>query len=65
MGLVCFEALNFPENHPARDDWETFFIKGAPDPKKGPMVLTPHTSSGQIREMERKQKTADSNVKYR
>jgi phenylalanyl-tRNA synthetase alpha chain len=52
----AFEALNFPENHPARDDWETFFIKGAPDPKKGPMVLTPHTSSGQIREMERKQK---------
>ncbi len=52
----AFEALNFPENHPARDDWETFFIKGEPDPKKGPLVLTPHTSSGQIREMERKQK---------
>jgi phenylalanyl-tRNA synthetase alpha chain len=52
----AFEALNFPANHPARDDWETFFIKGEPDPKKGPMLLTPHTSSGQIREMERKQK---------
>jgi phenylalanyl-tRNA synthetase alpha chain len=52
----AFEALNFPDNHPARDDWETFFIKGEPDPKKGPMLLTPHTSSGQIREMERKQK---------
>jgi phenylalanyl-tRNA synthetase alpha chain len=50
----AFEALNFPENHPARDDWETFFIKGAPDPKKGSQLLTPHTSSGQIREMERK-----------
>lgn len=48
----AFEALNFPENHPARDDWETFFIDHAPDPKKGPMVLTPHTSSGQIRQME-------------
>mgnify|MGYP001607771183 CR=1 FL=1 len=23
----AFTALNFPENHPARDDWETFFIK--------------------------------------
>lgn len=54
--FYAFEALNFPNNHPARDDWETFFIKGRPDPKKGPMLLTPHTSSGQIREMERKQK---------
>ena len=50
----AFEDLNFPKNHPARDDWETFFIKQDPDPKKGPMILTPHTSSGQIREMERK-----------
>lgn len=49
----AFEALNFPENHPARDDWETFFITQEPDPKKGAVLLTPHTSSGQIREMER------------
>jgi phenylalanyl-tRNA synthetase alpha chain len=49
----AFEALNFPAEHPARDDWETFFIKGAPDSKKGLQLLTPHTSSGQIREMER------------
>ncbi|MCL6096457.1 MAG: phenylalanine--tRNA ligase subunit alpha [Patescibacteria group bacterium] len=49
----AFTALNFPENHPARDDWETFFIKEKPSPEKGQMVLTPHTSSGQIREMER------------
>lgn len=47
-----FEALNFPLNHPARDDWETFFIDEKADPKLGPMVLTPHTSSGQIRKME-------------
>lgn len=50
-----FTALNFPENHPARDDWETFFIKQKPDPHLGPVVLTPHTSSGQIREMEKKE----------
>ncbi len=50
----AFEALNFPDSHPARDDWETFFIDQLPDGKKGPMILTPHTSSGQIREMERK-----------
>jgi phenylalanyl-tRNA synthetase alpha chain len=49
----AFEALNFPENHPARDDWETFFIHEQADPKKGPIILTPHTSSGQIREMEK------------
>lgn len=48
-----FTALNFPENHPARDDWETFFIDQKADPKYGPVVLTPHTSSGQIREMEK------------
>jgi phenylalanyl-tRNA synthetase alpha chain len=46
-----FEALNFPENHPARDDWETFFVDTSSSQKYGPMILTPHTSSGQIREM--------------
>jgi len=50
----AFTSLNFPDNHPARDDWETFFIDQKPDPKKGPVVLTPHTSSGQVREMEKK-----------
>jgi phenylalanyl-tRNA synthetase alpha chain len=49
----AFEALNFPENHPARDDWETFFVDLSPSQQKGPILLTPHTSSGQIREMER------------
>lgn len=52
----AFESLNMPENHPARDEWETFFIEGKPHPKYGEMVLTPHTSSGQIREMERVKK---------
>ena len=49
----AFGALNFPKNHPARDDWETFFVDQPENPKLGPMLLTPHTSSGQIREMER------------
>jgi len=48
-----FEALNMPSDHPARDDFETFFIDRPPSKKFGKMVLTPHTSSGQIREMER------------
>jgi len=49
----AFGALNFPENHPARDDWETFFVKSEINPKYGSQVLTPHTSNGQVREMER------------
>jgi len=50
----AFEALNMPPNHPARDEWETFFIDKTPVGPKGQRILTPHTSSGQVREMERK-----------
>jgi len=50
----AFEALNMPQDHPARDEWETFFIDTKVINKKlGQRVLTPHTSSGQIREMEK------------
>jgi phenylalanyl-tRNA synthetase alpha chain len=42
-----FEALNFPENHPARDMQDTFFVKG-----KDGTVLRTHTSNTQIRFME-------------
>lgn len=49
----AFTALNFTKDHPARDDWETFFIDEKPSEKFGPMILTPHTSSGQVREMQR------------
>jgi len=49
----AFEGLNMPITHPARDDFESFFIEAPPNPKFGKMVLTPHTSNGQIREMER------------
>ena len=48
-----FESLNMPKDSPARDDFETFFIAEPPHPKFGKMVLSPHTSSGQVREMER------------
>ncbi len=47
----AFEALNIPETHPARDEWETFFMDTKRDEKHGRMVITPHTSSGQVREM--------------
>lgn len=49
----AFTALNFPDNHPARDDWETFFIKQKPDSKKGSVLLTPHSTSGDVRELEK------------
>lgn len=47
----AFESLNMPPDHPARDEWETFFVDTPAHPKFGKMVLTPHTSSGQVREM--------------
>lgn len=49
----AFGSLNFPPDHPARDDWETFFVDAPEDSKFGKMLLTPHTSSGQVREMQR------------
>ena len=49
----AFESLNMPKNHPARDEWETFFIDTPENKEHGKMVLTPHTSSGQVREMQR------------
>lgn len=49
----AFESLNMPVESPARDDFETFFIDAPSHPKLGRIVLSPHTSSGQVREMER------------
>ncbi len=52
----AFGSLNFGEYHPARDDWETFIVEQKPHPKYGQMILSPHTSSGQVREMWRVKK---------
>lgn len=49
----AFESLNMPSDHPARDEWETFFVDAPTSGKWGRMILTPHTSSGQVREMEK------------
>lgn len=66
----AFESLNMAPDHPARDEWETFFVEtdatvkdveyDAENPRKrhpslvgGKVVLTPHTSNGQVHEMER------------
>jgi phenylalanyl-tRNA synthetase alpha chain len=44
-----FSGLNFPEEHPARDMQDTFFVQRDPD-----LLLRTHTSSVQVREMERR-----------
>ena len=49
----AFTSLNMPTEHPARDEWETFFVDAPTNTKYGQIVLTPHTSNGQVREMER------------
>jgi phenylalanyl-tRNA synthetase alpha chain len=47
----CFDALNTPADHPARDTQDTFYL----DPGSGrePRLLRTHTSSVQIRVMEK------------
>jgi phenylalanyl-tRNA synthetase alpha chain len=41
-----FDALNIPESHPARDDWDTLYVNSD-------TVLRTHTSPVQIRAMEK------------
>ncbi len=43
-----FSALNLPEDHPARDMQDTFYISQNPD-----WMLRTHTSNVQVREMEK------------
>ena len=43
----CFEALNMPPDHPARDMQDTFYLEGS----QAQRLLRTHTSSSQIRYM--------------
>lgn len=45
----AFDALNIPKDHPARDVWDTIFIRT----ESREIVLRPHTSPMQVRTMER------------
>ena len=45
-----FSSMNFPDDHPARDMQDTFFVESHPD-----IILRTHTSSVQARIMERQQ----------
>ena len=46
-----FTALNFPENHPARDMQDTFFVHREPS-QANDWLLRTHTSNVQVRVME-------------
>lgn len=49
-----FDSLNIPVDHPARDFWDTFWIRQQPRPKdpKQRLLLRTHTSSLQVRYMQ-------------
>jgi phenylalanyl-tRNA synthetase alpha chain len=49
----CFDALNTPADHPARDSQDTFYLAGpnTPDARRNTLLLRTHTSSVQIRVM--------------
>ena len=46
----CFDALNTPEDHPARNDGDTFYFDASADGLR--KLLRTHTSSVQVRTME-------------
>ena len=51
-----FSALSFPLSHPARDMQDTFFVeKASSEPNVKDLLLRTHTSSIQVRAMERQQ----------
>lgn len=49
-----FEMLNIPAEHPARDVWDTFYVKTSDGIPPGKMLLRTHTSPMQVRVMERR-----------
>lgn len=56
----CFDALNTPADHPARDTQDTFYLRSAmpqdnsrPKTQDSRLLLRTHTSSVQIRVMEK------------
>jgi len=51
----CFDALNTPADHPARDTQDTFYLQPPAGTTQPPDLLRTHTSSVQIRVMEKQQ----------
>jgi len=48
-----FDALNIPPHHPARQEFDTFYMHRAEGDNRPPHVLRTHTSPVQIRHMEK------------
>lgn len=48
-----FEAVNIPKTHPARDSQDTFYIKGHDASSAVSWVMRTHTSSVQVRAMQK------------
>src|SRR6266571_938321 len=52
----CFDALNTPADHPARDSQDTFYLEAAPNSKpetrNSKLLLRTHTTSVQVRVLE-------------
>lgn len=52
-----FELLNIPQDHPARDLWDTLYIEkreeGRGEANPGKLLLRTHTSNSQVRIMEK------------
>lgn len=53
-----FDLLNIPAYHPARDMWDTFWVKGQDEESR--LLLRTHTSPGQIRAMRERSNGAGS-----
>ena len=53
--LHVYTKLNFAADHPARDMQDTFFVDVDPDDVTHNVILRSHTSSVQVRTMERQQ----------
>lgn len=49
----CFDALNTPADHPARDTQDTFYLASSTPNTEPSMLLRTHTSSVQIRVMQK------------
>ena len=50
-----FDALNIPPEHPARQEFDTFYVNSNTNSGSPPNVLRTHTSPVQIRHMEKKE----------
>ena len=54
--LFAFDSLNFPDDHPAREMMDTYWLKGSEDTKGASrLCLRPHLTGGSVRYMRERQ----------